>query len=227
MTISLQPSLGQSGHIKGCCSVQARQRGKTRRGLRTGTARLVASLVAGVFLIGISARPVSAEIIDRILATVAGQIITKSDVEAAQALGLIQPTAAESQSPDEAALQALIDRVLMLNEVRRVVPREPTEAAIAARVAEIRNRFASQAALQQALAASGIDEAVLRIYAEDDLSLASYLDERFSAAAQPTDQEVLQAGQDNRAKLAAERRRTLVNAWIAELRRRADISVLQ
>jgi hypothetical protein len=189
--------------------------------LRIGKLILLAALVMA------GASPVSAEIIDRILATVAGQIITKSDVEAARSLGLIQPTAAESQSPDDAALQALIDRVLMLNEVRRVVPREPTAAAITARIAEIRNRFPSQAALQQALAASGIDEAVLRIYAEDDLSLASYLDERFSAAAQPTDQEVLQAGQDNRAKLAAERRRTLVNAWIAELRRRADISILQ
>ena len=197
--------------------VQARQRGKT-------------VIVVGVCLIaivGLHAWPVAAEIIDRILATVAGQIITKSDVEAARELGLIQPAAAESQSPDDAALQALIDRVLMLNEVRRVVPREPTAAAITARIAEIRNRFASQAALQQTLAASGIDEAVLRVYAEDDLSLASYLDERFSAAAQPTEQEVLQAGQDNRAKLATERRRALVNAWIAELRRRADISILQ
>lgn len=178
-------------------------------------------------ILGFHARPASAEIIDRILATVAGQIITKSDVEAARALGLIQPAAAESQSPDDAALQALIDRVLMLNEVRRVVPREPAEAAVTARIAEIRNRFPSQAALQQTLAAGGIDEAVLRVYAEGDLSLASYLDERFSAAAQPTEQELLQAGQDNRGKLAAERRRTLVNAWIAELRRRADISILQ
>ena len=245
--MTLQRSRNQSGHIRDCLSGQARQRGKTCRGLRAGTARVVASLVAwlatvrrsnpyvsrlpvivaGVFLIGIGASPVSAEIIDRILATVAGQIITKSDVEAARALGLIQPAAAESQSPDDAALQALIDRVLMLNEVRRVVPREPAEAAITARIAEIRNRFPSQAALQQTLAASGIDEAVLRVYAEGDLSLASYLDERFSAAAQPTEQELLQAGEDNRGKLAAERRRTLVNAWIAELRRRADISILQ
>ena len=52
------------------------------------------------------------------------------------------------------------------------------------------------------LAASGISEPVIRIYAEDDLSLAAYLDERFSAAAEPTDQEVLQAGEANRRKLA-------------------------
>jgi hypothetical protein len=178
-------------------------------------------------LLTFGAQTASAEIIDRILAVVSGQIITKSDVEAARALGLIDPRAAEAQSPDEAALQALIDRVLMLSEVRRVVPREPTEAAITERVAAIRERFPSPAALQQALAASGISESVIRIYAEDDLSLEAYLDERFSAAAQPTDQEALQAGQANRLKLAEERRRTLIGAWVAELRRRADISLLQ
>ncbi len=231
MAISLSPSLGQSGPITGCCFgaslVALLATGRRINPLCAPTVRVVVGGIFVMAILGFHARPASAEIIDRILATVAGQIITKSDVEAARALGLIQPAAAESQSPDDAALQALIDRVLMLNEVRRVVPREPTEAAITARIAEIRNRFPSQAALQQTLAAGGIDEAVLRVYAEGDLSLASYLDERFSAAAQPTEQELLQAGQDNRGKLAAERRRTLVNAWIAELRRRADISILQ
>jgi hypothetical protein len=172
------------------------------------------------------AQPASAEIIDRILAVVAGQIITKSDLDAARALGLLEMRPGESLD-ENAPLEALIDRVLMLNEVRRVVPREPTEAAIDARVAAVRSRFSSPTAFQQALAASGINESVVRIYAEDDLSLAAYLDERFSAAAQPTDQEVLQAGEANRQKLAEERRRTLVNAWVAELRRRADISLLQ
>jgi hypothetical protein len=183
-------------------------------------------IVAFVMIAVFAAQPVSAEIIDRILAVVAGQIITKSDVEAAQALGLIEVGDDNNQVADS-ALQALIDRVLMLNEVRRVVPREPTEAAIDARVAAVRNRFASPGAFQAALSASGIDEAVVRIYAEDDLSLAAYLDERFSAAAQPTDQEILQAGEANRQKLAEERRRTLVNAWVAELRRRTEISLLQ
>jgi hypothetical protein len=179
-------------------------------------------MVVGAF----GAPSASAEIIDRILAVVAGQIITKSDVDAARALGLLDMRPGEAQD-EKAALEALIDRVLMLNEVRRVVPQEPTEAAIDARVAAVRSRFSSPTGFQQVLAASGIDEAVVRIYAEDDLSLAAYLDERFSAAAQPTDQEVLQAGEANRQKLADERRRALVNAWVAELRRRADISLLQ
>lgn len=184
-------------------------------------------MVLGAALMMFAAQSASAEIIDRILAVVTGQIITKTDVDAARALGLIEVRAGDAQSADDAALQALIDRVLMLSEVRRVVPRQPTEAAITARVAAIRERFASSAALQQALDASGISEPVIRIYAEDDVSLAAYLDERFSAAAEPTDQEILQAGEANRRKLADERRRTLVSAWVAELRRRADISLLQ
>jgi hypothetical protein len=186
--------------------------------------RFVVGFVMVVASFGV--RSASAEIIDRILAVVAGQIITKSDVDAARALGLLAMRPGEAQD-EKAALAALIDRVLMLNEVRRVVPREPTEAAIDARVAAVRSRFSSPTAFQQALEASGIDESVVRIYAEDDLSLAAYLDERFSAAAQPTDQEVLQAGEANRQKLAEERRHALVNAWVAELRRRADISLLQ
>ena len=81
----------------------------------------------------------SAEIIDRIVAVVAGQIITKSDVTAAAAFGL---------APD---LQALIDRTLMLNEVRRVAPPEPAAAALEARVAQIRAGFATPEAFARAL----------------------------------------------------------------------------
>ena len=52
----------------------------------------------------------SAEIIDRIVAVVGGQIVTQSDVDTAVAFGLASN------------LQELIDRTLMLNEVRRVSP---------------------------------------------------------------------------------------------------------
>ena len=103
-------------------------------------------------------------------------------------------------------LSAVIDRVLMLNEVRRVAPPEPTPAAIDARVARIRQRFGAAAELSRLLAARGLDETVLRMYAADDLRLASYLDERFSAAAQPTDEEIRQAGESARQRLTDDRR---------------------
>jgi hypothetical protein len=165
-----------------------------------------------------------AETIDRVLAILPGQIVTLSDVEAALDLGLVE--APDGSDRISGALSALIDRVLMLNEVRRVVPPEPGIDAINGRVARIRQRFGSPAALARVLEVRGIDEAVLRLYAADDLRLASYLDERFSAAAQPTDQEVRQAGESARERLAEERRRALISAWTAELRRRADVTVL-
>jgi hypothetical protein len=167
----------------------------------------------------------SAEIIDRVLAILPGQIITQSDVQAALDLGLVEPPAGGDRIAG--GLDAVIDRVLMLNEVRRVTPAEPAAAAVEARVARIRQRFDTPAALERVLAASGIDEAILRIYAADDLRLASYLEERFSAASQPTDEEVRQAGPGSRERLVEERRRTLVTAWTSELRRRADVTVLQ
>src|SRR5437660_1579258 len=87
----------------------------------------------------------SAEIIDRVVAVVAGQVITKSDVDAAVALGMA------------GNLQELIDRMLMLNEVRRVAPPEPTATDVQARLARMRARFASPAAFARMLAASGLE----------------------------------------------------------------------
>lgn len=165
-----------------------------------------------------------AEILDRVLAILPGQIITLSDVEAALDLGLVEAPAGDKRIP--AALSAVIDRVLMLNEVRRVSPPEPAPAAVDARVERIRERVGGAAQITRVLAVRGLDEAVLRLYAADDLRLALYLDERFSAAAQPTDEEIRQAGEAARQRLTEDRRRTLIGAWTAELRRRADVTVL-
>jgi hypothetical protein len=184
-------------------------------------------VVAFCFLLSaICAVSVSGEIIDRVLAILPGQIITMSDVEAALDLGLVQPPASDDRL--EGGLAAVIDRVLMLNEVRRVSPPEPPAAAIDARVARIRERFNAPGELSRVLAARGLDESILRLYAADDLRLSSYLDERFSGASQPTDEEIRQAGGESaRARLTAERRGSLIGAWAAELRRRADVTVLR
>jgi parvulin-like peptidyl-prolyl isomerase len=156
-----------------------------------------------------------AEVIDRVLAIVAGQVITKSDVDTAAALGIAEN------------VQQLIDRTLMLTEVRRVAPPDPTDSNIAARVAKMRGRFSSGADLVRALAMGGIDEAMLRIFAADDLRLATYLDERFAAASQPTDEELRQAGESARQRLAEEHRQALVTAWVSELRRRTEITLIE
>ena len=200
-----------------------RAEGKGQNGRRVLVV-VLCSLLSALCPLSVSVS-VRAEVIDRVLAILPGQIITLSDLEAALELGLVEPPAGTERLAG--GLSVLVDRVLMLNEVRRVNPAEPGAAAIDARVARIRQRFASPADVSRVLAARGLDEAVLRFYAADDLRLASYLDERFSAAAQPTDEEIRQAGESARQRLTDDRRRTLIGAWAAELRRRADVTVLQ
>ena len=144
---------------------------------------------------------VRAEVIERVLAVVAGQLITLSDVTAATGLGLQSPDGAAE--PVRAVLDKLIDRELVLAEVDRYAPAEPTAEAVDREVARVRQRFATPAEFDAALARSGIDEKHLRETLRQDLRTRAYLDQRFSNA--------------------ADRRSRLVDEWMAGLRRRGDV----
>jgi hypothetical protein len=145
-----------------------------------------------------------AEIIDRILAVVSGDLITLSDVTAARDLGL--QSADGAADPTRAILAKLIDRELVLAEVERYGPPEPAATAIDAELAIVRARFASSPAYDAALRRSGIDEAHLRETLRQDLRIREYENQRFASA--------------------GDRRQSLVDDWIASLRRRASISDL-
>ena len=145
--------------------------------------------------------PTHAEVIDRVLAVVAGQIITLSDVTAARDLRL--ETSDGAADPIRAILSKLIDRELILAEVERYAPPEPTLDAINREMARVRARFPSQEALDAALARSGVDEQHLRETLRQTLRIRAYMEQRFTAA--------------------DERRPALVDDWIAGLRRRADV----
>jgi hypothetical protein len=147
---------------------------------------------------------VRAETIDRILAVVSGDLITLSDVTAARDLGL--QTAEGAADPTRAILSKLIDRELVLAEVERYGPPEPTPDAIDAGVRAVRARFPSADAYRTALTRSGIDEAHLRETLRQDLRIQAYEDQRFASA--------------------GDRRQALVDEWIDALRRRASIADL-
>src|SRR4051794_32482748 len=80
-----------------------------------------------------------AETIDRVLAVVAGQLIMLSDVTAAIDLGLQTPDGATD--PVRAVLSKLIDRELVLAEVDRYAPAEPTAEAVDREIQHVRQRF--------------------------------------------------------------------------------------
>ena len=81
---------------------------------------------AGVILsaLGMFTAVPRAEVIDRVLAVVAGQVITLSDVRAVSELALL----VGSNAPDalRGTLDQLIERELILTEVRRYAPPQST-----------------------------------------------------------------------------------------------------
>jgi hypothetical protein len=183
-----------------------------------------------------------AELVDRVMAVVNNSVITLSDVNAAIRLRLIETPAPAGSS---AVLERLIARRLTLAEVSRYAPPEPAEALVEARLGEVRARFATGEEFSRTLAEVGLTDPQLRAFVRDSLRIDAYLRQRFGAAIQPSDAEVLQyyrthqdqfrpggvmltfeqASDDARAALAAERREVMVREWIATLRRRADITI--
>lgn len=139
------------------------------------------------------------EIIDRVLAIVAGDVITLSDVVAARELGFVAP--ASGGDPTREVLTALIERALVLAEVERYAPPEPAPVEIDRRIQAIRVRFQTPEAFSAALARAGLEDTHLRERLRQDLRIEAYLEERFAVA-----------GRD-----------ALVRDWIAGLRRRSDI----
>ena len=184
------------------------------------------------------------QVIDRVLATVGGQTITLSDARAAVAFGLVPGPA--STDPIGSALSELIVRELILADVNRYAAPPPGQAEVDRRLSEVRARFSSDALYREALESTAMTETRLRNRVRDDLRIEAYVDQRFSAPAQPTDDEVARYYETHRAafvregrqlsldeardlareRTIAERRRALVADWVDRLRRRTDVFVV-
>jgi len=183
-----------------------------------------------------------AALLDRVLATVEGRVITLSDVRAAQRLGLVDVAGAGDAAA--AALDRLIDRTVILIEVERYAPPEPDPSAVSERVSAVKARLGSPEQLAAALQLSGLDEASLDEWARNDLRIERYLQDRFAGAAEPTDEDIdgylrrhagdlarsgrasndPEARRQAREQVALERRAALVSEWVQGLRDRATIS---
>ena len=137
------------------------------------------------------------ELVERTLAIVGGTALTLSDVRTAIALGLLDTKDAD------VAIEALVQRALILREVERYAPAEPSTAQIDERLTQLRDGFGSEQ-LQSILRSGGFTEARLRAWLRDDVRIAAYLDQRFAAD-------------------GPERRQSLIEDWVADLRRRTPV----
>lgn len=183
-------------------------------------------------------------VIDRILAVVSGGLILQSDVTAALGLGLVEVSADGDRI--QKTLDRLIERRLMLVEVDRYGPPEPSRAEVDAAVAEIDKRIASGEQLGAVLRESGFTVDQLRLYVRDDLRIRAYLQQRFGSALTAGEEDVLayyrshprdftregvvrpfaEVREEARQGLLSERRAGLVREWLASLRRRTEVNVL-
>ena len=206
----------------------------TRRGLTRTAATLVVALAV--------AAPASAEVIDRILAIVDGQLVTLSDAHAALALRSLDVDPAAD--PVAAAIAALVERHLVLAEVERYALPEPDEGAIETRAEALRAALAARVG-GVSLSQVALSAERLREIARNDVRIDAYLGQRFRAV-QSTDAEVeayyrshpelftrggvqlpfVEVRAEAQQRLGGERRRQLIDDWVADLRRRAEINVL-
>lgn len=172
----------------------------TERSRRQAICPLPLVVWLGVALL--SAAPLFAEIIDRVMAVANGDLILLSDVRAAQSLGLVD--VGSDQDPTRAILARLIDRALVLDEVNRYAPPEPEPEAIDDELTIVRARFRSTAEFEQVLRRLGVAEPQLRETLRQNLRIRAYLDQRFAGD-----------GPDHA--------QTAIAEWMAGLRRRAEI----
>jgi len=105
-------------------------------------------------------------------------------------------------------LDRLIDRSLMLTEVDRFQPPEPDPIEITVRVDAMQQRAGSAAAFAQELAVTGMTRDQLRRFVRDSLRTTTYINQRFGSILDPTE------------------RAAAIAAWTADLRRRAQVTVL-
>lgn len=146
-----------------------------------------------------------ADIVDRVMAVVNGNIVTQSDVYGALVFGLVTP--ADALDRLGSGLEELIERELMLAEVNRYSPPEPSEQRIDEVAAQMRARFPSPDAYRRALEANGYTDDRVRAAARDTIRIQAYVDQRFGASLRP------------------EERAAVVAQWKAGLRRRAEIAI--
>jgi hypothetical protein len=204
--------------------------------------RRAASLAATVVAVGVGCGPLDAQqLLDRIVARVSGQVVTLTDLRAAVALGVVDlPEGADELE----AIWPLVDRQLMLIEVERFAPPEPSAAVVAQETKALIAHVGSR--LDEVMASTGIDDVGIRSIARDSVRIRAYLDQRFGTPEQLTEEDVsryyqihpdeftrdgtlmpfAQAEPLARQRAGSERRASVLGQWTGDLRARGDVAVM-
>ena len=148
------------------------------------------------------------QLLDRVLAVVAGQVILLSDVRLFLETGLVEPSGEADPIPP--ALERLIERRLLLDEAERYVVEDPPPGGVDARMRQIERRIGGARALAATLAAAGYAPEDLEQVVLDDLRIERYLVRRFPPPAEPS-------------AASSSARQALIDDWLASLPARASV----
>jgi hypothetical protein len=177
-------------------------------------------------------------LLDRVVARVSGSVILLSDVRAAVTFGLI-----DAPPESEDAVEQMVQRALLVEEVNRFPPPEPAAEAIDAEVARLRARAGGS--LDDVERSTGITPEAVRLLARDRLRIQGYIDQRFGLTVPLTDEQVLQYYRSHpdefmsngqpvpferaqglaRERAGLEQRQRTISQWLSDLRARADVTV--
>ena len=116
------------------------------------------------------------DLLDRVVLRFGAEIITQLDVRQARLLRLVDV----ANDTDQAYVDALVSRRLILAELRRTPPPEPAAEALLARRRTWEGRLGADGNVAALLTQAGMTETGLRGWLRDDLRMQTYLDERFS-----------------------------------------------
>lgn len=199
--------------------------------------RLRRAALALVFAFGLGAPLPAQTLLDRVVARVNGSVILLSDVRAAVLFGLV-----DGPAESEDGVEQMVQRALLVEEVNRFPPPEPSAEAIESELARLRTR--AGVPIDEVERTTGLSAENVRLFARDRLRIQGYIDQRFGLTVPLTDEQVLQYyrahaeefttnGQltpfDRAQGLARERagleqRQRTISQWLRDLRARADVS---
>jgi len=203
-----------------------------------------AGLALAALLFALAAPAAGRELLDCVIAVVSGTVITLSDARTALQFGLVD--AGGEKDPVAVAMQWLVDRQLVLDEVNRTEVSDGSAGDVDAAFAQVRKRLAAGRGEAAALAALGLDQEGARRFVRDTVRVRQYLERRFAVVMPGTDAELrayyaanagvfsgggLQLSFDE-ARPAVERayqdvqRARAVASWLDRLRRRTEVNEL-
>ncbi len=117
------------------------------------------------------------QVLDHVVLRFGGDIVTQLDVRQARLLKLVDA----ANDTDEAYVTALVNRKLMLAEVRRNPPAEPTAEAVDARYRAWSRTLGDGVDPANRLARAGMTDAGVRGWLRDDMRLEAYETQRFGS----------------------------------------------